>query len=130
MDEHIHSPDNVENRFDHNIAAVGAALKVVKLKGPSLQTLARLVADASVLYDVVYVDGSHAARDVMGDAVLAWALLRPGGVLILDDYRYDHILDLPPEEYPKSAIDAFIKLFAKELFVLEVGYQCIVEKCM
>ncbi len=33
---------------------------------------------------VIYVDGSHKARDVIADAVLAWALLRPGGILIFD----------------------------------------------
>lgn len=36
---------------------------------------------------VVYIDGSHAAKDVIADAVLAWALLRPGGVLIFDGER-------------------------------------------
>ena len=35
----------------------------------------------------MYIDGSHAARDVISDAVLAWALLRPGGVLIFDGAR-------------------------------------------
>ena len=112
----------MEGRFDHNVSAVGAQHKVVKLKGRSLQVLARLVADAANVYDVrgkgpvrllplvwlqrvlmllgetqvVYIDGSHAARDVIADAVLAWALLRPGGILIFDgdsaeELRYWHL---------------------------------------
>lgn len=42
----------MEGRFDHNVAATGAQHKVVKLKGRSLQVLARLVADAANAYDV------------------------------------------------------------------------------
>ena len=31
------------------------------------------------------------------------------------DYRYEHVVHLLPEEYPRSAIDAFVKLFAQVL---------------
>ena len=34
------------------------------------------------------MDGSHHARDVLQDAVLAWGLLRPGGYMIFDDYEW------------------------------------------
>lgn len=42
----------MEGRFDHNVAATGAPHKVVKLKGRSMQVLARLVVDAARVYDV------------------------------------------------------------------------------
>ena len=36
-------------------------------------------------YDIIYIDGSHEARDVLEDAVLAYRLLKIGGLLIFDD---------------------------------------------
>lgn len=33
---------------------------------------------------VVYIDGSHDASDVLTDAVMAWKLLAQGGIMILD----------------------------------------------
>ena len=55
LDEHAHGARRVEERFDHNVAATGAQQKVVKLKGRSLQSLARLVADAAKAYDVRWI---------------------------------------------------------------------------
>lgn len=59
--------------------------------------------------DFIYVDGSHQAADVLCDAVLAFRLLRVGGVLAFDDYLWAE--DLPqgrdPLRCPKPAIDAF-----------------------
>ena len=33
---------------------------------------------------VIYVDGSHVPQDVLTDAVMAWKLLKQGGIMILD----------------------------------------------
>ena len=40
------------------------------------------------LFDLVYIDGSHSAKDVLLDSLLAWRLLRPGGAMIWDDYEW------------------------------------------
>ena len=37
-------------------------------------------------FDLIYIDASHYAPDVLSDAVLAFKLLKPGGILIFDDY--------------------------------------------
>lgn len=74
-----------------------------------------------------YVDASHAARDVLSDAVHAWPLLQPGGVLIFDDYRWKEMPD--PLDRPKIAIDAFASCYAREMEVLEpVGWQIAFRK--
>lgn len=39
-------------------------------------------------FDFYYVDGSHVAPDVMADAVLGWRLLKPGGIMVFDDYEW------------------------------------------
>ena len=109
--------DLVEQRFDRNVAiAVKRAshpIKVHKIKGPSIVCLAKLVADGkSNAFDMIYVDGGHSAPDVLADAVLAFRLLRVGGLMIFDDYlwvkdptRSDDIL-----RTPKPAIDAFLNV--------------------
>lgn len=38
------------------------------------------------IFDLVHVDGDHSALGALNDLVLCWPKLRPGGVLILDDY--------------------------------------------
>ncbi len=43
------------------------------------------------VFDVVYVDASHMAGDVLSDAVLAWKLLAPGGIMIFDDYAWSSL---------------------------------------
>ena len=44
------------------------------MKARSLDVLASLLADgrSASTFDVAYVDGSHAARDVIGDGVMCW----------------------------------------------------------
>ena len=37
-------------------------------------------------YDFIYVDGSHKANDVEVDILAAWGRLRPGGIILADDY--------------------------------------------
>ncbi len=36
-------------------------------------------------FDVVYVDGDHRAAPALCDMILGWKLLRPGGLMLLDD---------------------------------------------
>ena len=48
-------------------------------------------------FDLVYIDASHEAADVLADAVLAWPLLKPGGFLGFDDYTSRRFPE--PEQY-------------------------------
>ena len=74
----------VERRFDHNLRVAHAAHKVTKIKATSREALRKLPFES---YDLVYLDGSHMAADVLEDAVLSFPLLKPGGILIFDDYQ-------------------------------------------
>ncbi len=114
----------VERRFDRNVAlackrAPGAA-SVKKIKKRSTRALAEMVAHGEALFDLVYVDGSHQAPDVLEDAVLSFQLLRVGGIMIFDDYLWQ----LEPEgrqdplNMPKLAIDAFVNIFQRKLQVM------------
>src|SRR6185312_5512964 len=104
----------VEARFDRNIARALAkaphAARVEKLKGPSSEGLARLLLDLGrESVDFVFVDGSHQAPDVLSDAVMAFHLLRVGGLMIFDDYIWSEGADMTrrdPLEMPKPGVDA------------------------
>ncbi|GLC42910.1 hypothetical protein PLESTB_001813600 [Pleodorina starrii] len=79
------------------------------------------------LFDLVYVDGSHMRADVLTDAVMAWQLLKVGGVLVFDDYLWDQYAD-NPVCHPAEAVDAFLRVFAHQLHVLSRGYQIMLER--
>lgn len=113
--------------FDQNVALARAKFPdryVEKLKGKSRVVLSRLVGEKP--FDFVYIDGSHIACDVLTDACLAWGLLRPGGVMVFDDYTWGAARDVLHR--PKVAVDAFVNIFAEELQLLHVGYQLAVRK--
>lgn len=104
-----------EERFDRNIEASGRAEKVEKLKGYS-QVVLRGLPLAS--YDFVYIDGCHRATCVLSDAVLSFELLKPGGILIFDDYLWGYKWKLSRHEVPKLAIDAFLDVYGEDIEVL------------
>jgi predicted O-methyltransferase YrrM len=113
-----------EQRFDHNIRTAHGKNKVRKLKGLSQEVLRCLPLDH---YDAVYVDGSHSAPDVLEDAVLAFRLLKSGGILLFDDYEWDAHPD-PLLLPPKLAINAFLSIYQSQYELLHAGYQIIIRK--
>lgn len=114
---------SAEDRFDHNIRQTGAGHRVTKLKGLSGLLLRGLAADS---YDFVYIDGSHVARDVLEDAVLAWPALKSGGRMTFDDYLWNEQAD--PLQRPQLAVDAFLRVYEGHYRVLHQAYQVTLEK--
>lgn len=114
-----------ERRFDHNLALACAAapheVLFNKHKLPSKQALVKILESGEFGgYDLVYIDGSHQAPDVLADAVLAFELLRVGGLMIFDDYLWSmhpaggqDVLAMP-----KPAIDAFTTLYQRKLQIV------------
>lgn len=77
-------------------------------------------------FDFVYIDGSHMAADVLSDAVMAWPLLKQGGILAFDDYEWPG--NGGPVNSPRIAIDAFLEVHEDQLKVLHQAYQVAVRK--
>ncbi len=119
----LFSQKNLYEKFMSNLSISGFLDKTTIIKGRSQITLRTLPLDS---YDIVYIDGSHTAPDVLADAVLSWSLLKKGGVMIFDDYLWEW--DRPPQERPKIAIEAFLRIHKNELQKLHQGYQIIVKK--
>ena len=121
-----------EKTFLDNLAATRRTHQVRVLKGRSEEILHSLPVRS---FDIIFIDGSHAARDVLTDAVQGWTLLADGGLLILDDYANERPRDefakldkVPDDLKPRIAIDAFLTAFRSEVEVVEHGYQVAVKK--
>ena len=114
---------NIERIFLANLRESGAADRTTVIKGFSQEELRKLPSQS---YDIIYVDGSHAADDVLEDAVLSWRLLKDGGLLIFDDYEWSKFVS--PQARPKIAITAFVRCYRPELKIIHRDYQVIVQK--
>jgi predicted O-methyltransferase YrrM len=71
-------------------------------------------------YDFIFVDGSHQAPDVLSDCILAFELLRKGGVMVCDDYLWSMERQgaEAPINSPKIAIDAFTTIFRRKIRII------------
>ena len=115
--------NEVERRFDANLRPFGD--RVLKLKQPSITALPDLKRRGRE-FDIVYVDGDHRAASVHSDATLSWSLLKDGGIMILDDYRW--MPDWPADQRPQAGIDAFLSSIEDDFEELHRGYQIIIRK--
>lgn len=98
--------------------------KVIVLKGKSQNMLK----DPRVLkesFDIVYIDASRHSQNVLEDAVLCFPLIKPGGLIIFDDYTYSREHD---NRCPKQGIDAFLNAYANDVRVLLTRWQVIAQK--
>ena len=77
-------------------------------------------------YDFIYIDGSHLAKDCLTDCILAWPLLRPGGLMCVDDYVWSD--GSHANMSPKWAIDVFTSMWGGELDFVGHGNQVVVRK--
>lgn len=120
-----HSNEQVENMYDifmHNIKPFTS--KVTVMKGLSQHVLRKLKPEPR--FDIIYIDGDHRAASVLEDGVLAFRLLKKGGIMIFDDYEWE------PErtalETPKLGVIAFCNVYNDKINLIFKGYQVIIEK--
>lgn len=113
-----------EDRFDHNINVAGLSERVVKVKGSSQEELRNLPPGT---FDFIYIDACHMSACALNDLCLAWPLLKPGGVMIFDDYNFDQIHPKPTHN-PKIAVDLFVTTMRDKLQVTHWTGQVIMRK--
>lgn len=123
----------VKKRFLHNTAlSIQHAKDEIKLNvhtGRSDDILSKMQAEYKDYFDFIYIDGSHVAADVLCDAVLAFRLLRSGGVMCFDDYLWRESDPIDPIKCPKAAIDAFTMIYCRQLNIMPLPpTQLFVEK--
>jgi predicted O-methyltransferase YrrM len=116
---------DAEAQFKENLADYPCVELIQQRSFDGLMTLYQ----RGVKADLIYVDGSHYAKDVLADAVLGFEILKIGGIMLFDDavsWRYGSAAD----ESPKLAIDSFIQCNWSRMRVLEMpnGYQVAIKR--
>jgi predicted O-methyltransferase YrrM len=114
-----------ETNFDYNTQHFDG--KVKKIRAPSQLALRSLKPSS---YDFAYIDGSHTSKDTLIDAVLTWDLMKPGGIIIIDDYLWENGNEkLNNDAFtPQLGINAFLNVFEPYMDVIDRGSQIIVRK--
>ena len=121
----------LKERFFQNLARSGMEERATILIESSQTAMRTLPLES---FDIIYIDGSHATADVLEDAVLSYRLLKPGGVLIFDDYQWAGSLSQgaltqdKASDFPKIAIDSFVQCFSTRLKVIHNSNQLILKK--
>lgn len=121
-EEHAHIDMNViESHFHHNVrlanTKIGNRASITIYKGPSEYWLVNLLANgAANSFDLIYIDGSHQAPDVLFDIVLSYRLCKIGGLMICDDYLWRMEGTLLHE--PKISLDAFTNIYRDKISIL------------
>lgn len=128
MEHDTEQKDGLFERFNSNLRTVGQPQRMVVKRQFSSAALPELYCQKAQT-DFVYIDGSHTAKDVLADAVQAWPLLVKGGIMIFDDYQWQHYPENPALN-PKMGIDAFIACYFSEIKLIPWGqsYQLFIIK--
>ena len=122
-DEEEHKDMNwldVERVYDSRIAF---RPNVIKYKMDSKEFLRSI---EEPIYDFIYIDGDHTAEGVLQDAVLAWRLLKPNGIMAFDDYLWEDPRGI--EFQPGWSIDTFVGAVKDESEVLVSNSQVWLRK--
>lgn len=109
--------------FEDNILSCAKQTQIVQvLENLSVKSLASLIMTERLfgLFDFIYVDGSHEIQDVITDACMAFQLLKPGGVMLFDDYE--------GTEDMKTAINTFLVTHRHKCKLLTMNYQLAIQK--
>ena len=114
--------------FYENLEHGGHTDQIEIFEGLSVEVLAWMISGEAYWesFDFIYIDGSHLAREVLTDAVMAWNLLKFGGVIAFDDYEW--MGGNAPLDRPKPGIDALASVFHPQLRLIKSGYRRIWQK--
>jgi len=111
-----------EKLFYKNTSLFSNRIKV--LKGRSSDKLLELL-KLNETFHFIYVDASHKCMDVFMDAMISWKLLKIGGIMVFDDYRFNKgdILNSPYE-----AIEQFKRNYSEDFVIIAEDYRVYVKK--
>jgi predicted O-methyltransferase YrrM len=130
---------DIEARFDRNVLEFGS--RVTKRRGPAAAVLEELAQGDTEAwsetrafhapsnperFDIIYLDAAKTRQDAFIHSTLAWPLLKMGGLIIWDDYRWRP--ERPDDQRPHNGIKLFCQAFAGCYSDVHAGYQLVVQK--
>lgn len=113
--------DNLIDIFLSNVRSVKKMHQVLSTFAMDSKKALTQLHEQKKDYDFIYIDGDHSADGVFNDAVLAWGLLRSGGVMLFDDYEYEI-------EPTKEGINRFLISYDGQYEIVLKNYQLAVRK--
>lgn len=119
-EENIRDPKNhptlgqIEKIAKKNVSLSKYPEKVDLRKGCSWDLYPAVSAELTEGIDILYIDGAHDSVSVCRDLSLYYPHLKPGGVLIFDDYGAESV---------KSAADTCMQLFGNVENAFFAGWQ-------
>lgn len=111
--------EGLQGRFRANIEPWQSKVQVV----PESSWVA-LLTFPSDSFDFTFVDGSHESHDVLYDAVQAYRVTKPNGLILFDDYGWG----MDRKSRPGVGIDAFLSAFSSKITVIEKAYSVVIRK--
>jgi len=112
----------IEKTFDQNLSQYLSRLE--KYKGTSLSYFANNTQKSD--FDLIYIDGSHNADDVLIDAISCFNRLKVGGVMIFDDYFWRFYPEI--KDNPIYAINSFLNMKKNKIRIVGFDYQISIIK--
>ena len=113
--------DKVFENFQFNTKDYRNRIKVYKLKS---KEFFKNINHSN--FDLIYIDGSHYAKDVFEDAINSFSVLNKNGYIIFDDFLWDFYKNI--NDNPIGGIKLFIKKNFFNLKIVSIGYQIIIQK--
>ena len=120
--EHQSYMEGVYERYLSNTqkAFSESSCNLITIRNYSHIALTNMYSDLYESFDLIYVDANHTPKDVLQDAVLSFNLLKPGGIMVFDDYLwYDWAR--PPKSIATSTklgIDSFINCYFNHINIM------------
>lgn len=117
----LEKSDFIYDNFMHNISQY-PAINFRVHRGLSQIIVPKLYEDGE-MYDFIYIDASHLSDDTFVDAYYASKMLREGGILIFDDFKWKDPNRTGHNDSPELGIKAFTMMNEGKYSILMDGYQ-------
>lgn len=99
----MHFLPTLYESFLSNVRDNGLQSRVLPLRMTSAEGYHKLKGDGLV-FDLIYIDGSHEYDDVKQDLAMYWELLRTGGIMLGDDFNEWGTVQRAVNEFGKPTI--------------------------
>ncbi len=122
-DEHSETDFNlIKKNFNYNLYKFKERFDVHEISSDNFFNEKKI----DEIYDIIYIDGSHESDQVTKDAQNSFKYLKSKGIIIFDDFLRKYYNEI--QKNPFFAIVKFIKNNNKNIKILYVGYQLILQK--